>query len=116
MLAAVACLYARLFLPGGGVVAAEGVQFAVGADDVGAAAVDAVFIPGRGIHERLDEQAESVRFVQLEFLEQFAQGLRFAAAFHKVFEFVANLSAQKSLHIFEIDEIAHGADFAANLQ
>jgi hypothetical protein len=42
---------------------------------VRAAAVNAVFVPRPGVHEGLDEQAEGVRLVQLEFLEQRAAAL-----------------------------------------
>ena len=116
MLAAVACLYARPLLPGGGVVAAEGVQLAVWADDVGAAAVDAVFIPSEGIHERFDEEPEGVGFVELELFEQVAEGFGFAAAFHEVFQFVADFGAEKSLHVFEVHEIADGTDLTAHFE
>jgi len=59
-----------------GIVAAEGIQFSIRADDVGAAAVNAVFVPRAGVHERLDEQPERVRFVQFELFEQIAERFR----------------------------------------
>ena len=77
-----------------GVVAAEGIQFAIRADDVGAAAVNAVFVPGPGVHERLDEKPERVRFVQFKLLEQFAERFGFTAAFHQVFKFVTDFGAE----------------------
>ena len=99
-----------------GVVAAERVQLSVRADDVRAAAVNAVLVPRRRVHERLDEQPERVRFVQLELLEQLAQRFGFAAAFHQVFQLVADLGAEKSLHVFEVNEIADGPDLPADLE
>jgi hypothetical protein len=98
------------------VVAAEGIQFAIRADNVGAAAVNAVFVPRCSVHERLDEEPERVRFIQLELLEQFAERFRFTAALHQVFEFIADFGAEKSLDVFEIDEIADGTDLPAHFE
>lgn len=99
-----------------GVVAAEGIQFAIRADDMGATAVNAVFVPRCSVHERLDEEPERVRFVQLELLEQFAERFGFTAALHQVLEFIANFCAEKSLDVFEIDEIADGTDLPAHFE
>jgi hypothetical protein len=86
-----------------GVVTAERIQFTIGPDDVGAAAVNAVLVPGGGIHEGLDEEPEGVGFIQLELLEQFAERLGFATAFHQVFQFVTDFGSEKALHVFEIN-------------
>ena len=99
------CYRSRLFLPGGGVVAAEGVQFAVGADDVGAAAVDAVFVPRPGVHEGFDEQAEGVGFVEFEFMKETSERFTLATALREVFEGVAHFVAEESLHGGEVDEL-----------
>ena len=98
------------------VVAAEGIQLSIRADDVGAAAVNAVFVPRRGVHERFDEEPERVRFVELELLEQFAERLGVAAAFHQVFEFVADFGAEKSLDVFEVNEVADGTNLSADFE
>src|ERR1035441_6150113 len=62
-----------------GVITAEGIQLAVRADDMRAAAVNPVFIPCQRVHKRLDEKPERMRLVQFKLLEQFAQRLGFAA-------------------------------------
>ena len=41
------------------VIPAEGIELAIGADDVGAAAIDAIFVPRPGVHEWFDEEAEA---------------------------------------------------------
>ena len=83
---------------------------------MGAAAVNAVFVPRRGVHERLDEEPERVRFVHLELFEQFAQRLGFAAAFHQVFQLVADFGAEKSLHLLKSMKVADGTDLPADFE
>lgn len=99
-----------------GVVAAEGVEFAVGADDVGAAAVDAVFVPVPGVHEGFDEEAEGVAFAEFELFEEVAEGGVVAAAFEEVFEAVVDLVLEEALDFGEVDEVGDGADAEGGLE
>ena len=99
-----------------GVVAAEGVEFAVGADDVGAAAVDAVFVPVPGVHEGFDEEAEGVAFAEFELFEDVAEGGVVAAAFDEVFEAVFDFVFEESLDFGEVDEFGDGADAEGSFQ
>lgn len=54
------------------IIAAEGVELAIGPDDVGAAAVDAVVVPCSSIHEGFDEEAVGILFPKLELFEDVA--------------------------------------------
>ena len=98
------------------VVSAKRIQLPIRPDDVRATAINTVFVPGPGVHEGLDEKAEGVRFVQLEFLQQLAERFGFAAAFHQVFEAVADFVAEEALHFPEVDEVAHRARGAADFE
>src|SRR5436190_9083467 len=98
------------------IVTTERIKFSVRPDHVSAAAIDAVFIPGPGVHERLDEKTEGVSFVEFKLLEQFAQRFGFATAAHEVFQFVTDFVAEKTLHGFEINEVADGAHVAVYFQ
>src|SRR5581483_12008097 len=91
-----------------GIVAAEGIELAIGPDDMGAAAVDAVLVPRPRIHEGLDEEAEGVGFIELELLEQFAERFALAPALQQVLQAVADLVAEEALHLGEVDELADG--------
>ena len=93
-----------------GVVSAKGIEFSVGTNDVGAAAVDAVFVPVPGVHEGLDEEAEGVAFAELEFFKDLAEGGVVAAAFDEVFDAVIDFVFQESLDLGEVDEFGDGAD------
>jgi hypothetical protein len=99
-----------------GVVTAKGIELSIRPDDVGATAVDPVFVPRPRVHEGLDEKTKRIGFVQLEFAEQFAERLGIAAALHEVFEFVADLVAEESLHLREVDEVADGISAAIRLE
>jgi predicted peroxiredoxin len=90
-------------------ISAKRIQLPIGSDDVGAAAVNAVLIPAPRIHERLDEQAEGVRFIQLELPEQRAERFAFATALRQVFEAVTDFVAEKALHFAKVDEVADQA-------
>jgi len=92
-----------------GVVAAKGIEHAVGADDVSAAPIDSVLIPAPRVHEGFDEEAEGVAFIELELPEQFAERFALAAALQQVFEAVADLVAEETLHGGEVDEVADRA-------
>ena len=89
-----------------GIIPAKRIQLSIGADDVSAAAVNAVFIPCPSIHERFDKQAKTVVFIQLEGVQQVAERLAFAAAAREIAERVADFVAQKTLHLGEVDEVA----------
>src|SRR5207249_3358761 len=69
-----------------GIVPTERIELAVGPDDVRATAIDAVLVPRPGVHERLDEKPERVRFIHFKFLQEFAQWLGFAAAFDQILQ------------------------------
>ena len=101
---------------GSRVISTKRIQLPIGPDDMCAAAVDAVFVPGRRVHERLDEKAKGVRLVHLEFLEQRAQRLVLATAFHQVFKPVAHLVAEETLHLSEVDELADRTRAAVQFQ
>src|SRR3569623_935182 len=99
----------RTYLSGSktGVVAAEGVELAVGADYMSAAAVDAVLIPGPGVHEGLDHEPEGLAARGLQGFEQFAERLVFTAAFREVLQRIVNLVLQEALKLGEVQEVAH---------
>src|SRR5437870_3286976 len=90
-----------------GIIAAKGIEFAVGPDHVRATAIDPVLVPGPGVHEWLDQEAEGMGFIQLELFQQLAERFGFAAAFHQVFESVAQLRPEKTLHLGKIDKVAN---------
>jgi len=77
---------------------------------MGAAAVDAVFVPVPGVHEGFDEEAEGVSFAEFELFEHVAEGGIVAAAFEEVFEAVVDLVLEEALDFGEVDEVGDGAD------
>src|SRR5678815_2223083 len=99
-----------------GVVPAEGIEFTIRADNVRATTIDAILVPGPRIHERLNQETEGVRFVELELAQEFAKRLGIATAFHKVLQFVANFRAQESLEVAEINEITNGAHLTIDFE
>src|SRR2546430_4044728 len=99
-----------------GIVPAKRVELAVGTDDMSTAAVNAVLVPRPGVHERLDEEPERVRFVHLKLFQQFAQRFGFTAAFHQVLQTISHFVAQKILHLREVDEIADGIGALVRLE
>src|SRR5205809_5730477 len=58
-----------------GVIPAKRIQFSVRTNHMRAAAVDAIFVPRKRVHERLDEQPKRMRFIQLESFQQLPQRL-----------------------------------------
>ena len=76
---------------------------------MGAAAIDAVFVPGVGVHEGLDEEAKGVGFIEFPLLEQIAQRLRVAAALSEVLKAVVHAIVEEALDVIVINELAHGA-------
>ena len=72
---------------------------------MGAAAVDAVFVPAPGIHEGLDEEPEGVLLAEFELPEEVAEGGVVAAALCEILQLVADLVAEKPLDRVEIDEL-----------
>ena len=89
------------------IIPAKRIQCPILADHVRAAAVDAVLIPAPGVHERLDEQAESVLFLHFEAVQDFSQFGVLATALDEIGEFVADLVAEKSLKAGEVNELGN---------
>ena len=77
---------------------------------MGAAAVDAVFVPIPSIHEGFDEEAEGVFFAELVLFEQVTKRGVVAAAFGEVFEAIADFVAEEALYFGEADEVGNRAD------
>lgn len=67
-----------------------------------AAAVDAIFIPSPGIHERLHHDAKSIALRGFELPEQVAQFCIVATATREVGQCVVNLVVQEALKLREI--------------
>ena len=89
---------------------AQSLWLAIGPDDVGAAAVDAIFVPGPGVHEGFDEEAEGVAFAELVLFENLAEFAVVATALGEVFNAVVDFVFQEALNFGEVDEVGNGAD------
>ena len=77
---------------------------------MGAAAVDAVLVPGPGVHEGLDEETEGVALLHLETVQDLAELGVLAAALDQVGKLVAHLVAQEALEAGEVDELGDAPD------
>src|ERR1043166_1007430 len=108
-------LWRRARVGEAGIVTAEGVEVAIGTDDVRAAAVNAVVVPTPGVHEGLYQNSEGVGFVHFELAEQRAERLGFAATAHQIFEAVTNLVLEEALDFGEVNELADGMNLAVGL-
>ena len=79
---------------------------------MGAAAVDAIVVPGGSIHEGFDEEAKGIFLAKFELLENITELGVVATTLSQVREVIANLVVEKALYFGEVDELRNttGAD------
>lgn len=88
------------------IISTERIELPIGPDNVSAAAVNAIFVPGPGVHKGFNHDAEGHAPGALHRLEQFAQLCVIAAAPSEVFERVMHFILKESLEFRKIQEVA----------